>query len=98
MTKRLPRRFYQYFWDVEPAKMSLSRDAEFIVKRILEHGQTQDVKWVIKKYGLEMIKQVLLKYRDFSRKTGLFWCQIIGLEKDQVKCLQTPYRQIPCGV
>lgn len=55
MANKLPRRFYQYFWDVVPAKIDLSRNAEFVVKRILEHGQTQDVRWVVKKLSFSLI-------------------------------------------
>lgn len=98
MVSKLPRRFYRYFWDVDPAKVDLHRSSEFIVKRVLEYGQTNDLRWVTDVYGADIIKQVLLKYRDFSRKTGLYWSIIFGLPKKKVKCLQTPYHSIPFGV
>ena len=98
MTSKLPHRFYRYFWDVDPLRINPTKSSEFIVKRILEHGQTADLKWVADKYGGDIIKRVLFKYRDLSRKTGLYWSLIFGLPKNQVKCLQTPYHPIPFGV
>ena len=49
------------------------------------------------KYTLDDFRQVLRKYRDFSRKTALFWASILNLKSSEVKCLQIPYRQIPYG-
>jgi hypothetical protein len=98
MTNRFPHRFYQYFWDVNPAKINPSKSSEFIVKRILEHGKTEDIKWIKDNYGINVIKKVLLKYRDLSRKTGLFWSQVLAIPEDKIKCLQTPYHPIPFGV
>ncbi|PIP57775.1 hypothetical protein COX03_01290 [Candidatus Woesebacteria bacterium CG22_combo_CG10-13_8_21_14_all_39_10] len=98
MTSKLPRKFYRYFWDVDPTKVNLHRGADFVVKRILEHGQTADLRWVVNRYGTGAIKQVLFKYRDLSRKTGLFWSHILDIPKDKIKCLQIPYHPIPFGV
>jgi hypothetical protein len=98
MTNKLPQKFYQYFWDVNPLEVNPSKSPEFVTKRILEYGKTEDVRWVKNNYGINTIKSVLLKYRDLSRKTGLFWSHILNIPKDKIKCLQTPYHPIPFGV
>lgn len=98
MTNKLPHKFYEYFWDVNPLTVDPSKNSEFVTKRILEHGKTEDIKWIKDNYGTNIIKEVLLKYRDLSRKTGLFWSHLLMIPEDKIKCLQTPYRQIPFGV
>ncbi len=98
MGKKLPARFAKYFWDVDLKQLDAREDADFLIKRVLEKGDTQDIFWLKKEFGLDKISQVLKKYRDFSRKTGIFWASLLNLKQSEVKCLQTPYRRIPYGV
>lgn len=97
-TKILPQNLKKYFWDVNLDQLDVVNDADFILKRVLEHGETQDIFWLKKNYSQEKFRHVFKTYRDFSRKTGLFWSALLNLNPDEVKCLQIPYRQTPYGV
>lgn len=96
--KKLPKRLQKYFWDVDLNQLNMIDDADFVLKRVLEHGETQDIFWLKQNYSQEKFRHVLKTYRDFSRKTGLFWSSLLNLNPSEVKCLQIPYRQTPYGV
>jgi len=88
---KLPEFLRPYFWDVEFSDIDIENSKHFIVKRVIDRGNTQSMKYVIKTYGLEAIKEVVLTTRDLSRITGNFWADILNLDKSQVPCLQKPY-------
>jgi len=98
MKSKLPRKFYSYFWDVNPRKINLEEKPVFVIKRVLEYGETESVDWLKQIYGLKKIKHALLKTRDLSRKTGLFWAGVLGLEQNDLPCLQIPYHRTPFKV
>lgn len=95
--KRLPEFLRPYFWDVEFKDIDIEKSKHFIVKRAIDRGNTNAVKFVIKTYGLNAIKEVVLSTRDLSRVTGNFWADMLNLDKSQVPCLQKPYSPIHFG-
>ncbi len=97
MKQSLPDFLRPYFWDVEFEKLD-TKNAFFVIKRVLDRGNTHDVRWLIGTYGLDSIKQLILKTRDLDRSTGNFWADVLGLNKNQVPCLQKPYSPIHFGL
>ena len=95
---KLPKSFKQYFWDVDFDKLNLEESRAFILKRLLDRGNNQAIKWVFKNYQKEEIKALLLTSRDLSPKTGNFWADFLGVDKRKVVCLQKPYSRIPFGL
>ncbi|MBI2315187.1 hypothetical protein HYU93_04000 [Candidatus Daviesbacteria bacterium] len=95
---KLPRSFKQYFWDVDFNKVSLEKSRSFILKRLLDRGDTSALKWVADNFQKEDIKALLLTSRDLSPKTANFWADFLGLDKRKVVCLQKPYSPIPFGL
>ncbi len=95
---KLPKSFKQYFWDVDFEKLKLEESRAFILKRLLDRGNDQAIRWVFKNYQKEEIKALLLTSRDLSSKTGNFWADLLGIDKRKVACLQKPYSRIPFGL
>lgn len=93
----LPEFLRPYFWDVKFEDLDINRSKFFVVKRVIDRGTTSAVKFVIKTYGLDAIKEVVLATRDLSRPTGNFWADMLNLDKNQVPCLQKPYSPIHFG-
>jgi hypothetical protein len=63
------------FWEVDPARVDLKRDADFVIARVVEHGTLSDVKWLVQSYGLARIHAF---FRDagnteLSARTVGFW-------------------------
>lgn len=96
--KQLPEFLQPYFWDVDFDKLAVEKNTHLIIKRILDRGEFQDIRWLLATYGKEKIKKVVLGTRDLSRPTGNFWSDILGLNKTKVPCLQKPYFPIHYGL
>lgn len=95
---QLPKSFRDYFWDIKFEELDAQSDAFFVIKRVLDRGNLSDIRWLVKTYGKDEIKKVVLKTRDLSRPTGNFWADILGIDKTQVPCLQKPYSPIHFGL
>lgn len=95
---KLPKSFKQYFWDVDFEKVDLDKFRPFILKRLLDRGNTEAIIWVRQHYTKEDIIQLLLTTRDLSAQTANFWADFLRLDKRKVACLQKPYSRIPFGL
>jgi len=95
---QVPEFLRSYFWDVEFEKLEIKRSAHLIIKRVLDRGSLSDIRWLLKTYGKDEIKKVVMGTRDLARPTGNFWADILGLDKKQVPCLQKPYSPIHFGL
>lgn len=91
MGGKLPESFRPYLWDVDFEKLDPKKYPEFVLKRIIEHGDSQAFRWALKHYPLKTFKEIVLKSRDISRKTALIWANFLGLEPKNVTTLSRPY-------
>lgn len=98
MSSIIPARFKSFFWDINFKTLSLKNAPVFILKRVLDRGQTKDILWLKNHYKNKDIKNLLLSTRDLSQKTATFWADVVGLNYSQVKCLQKPYSPIQWGL
>lgn len=98
MKKVLPKELYRYFWEVEPSKIDVEQRPEYVISRLMDYGHTEAVRWMRSEYGDEAIKRTLQVTRGISRPSAYYWSRVIGMATKEVRCLQTPYRQIPYGV
>jgi len=96
--EKLPEFLRPYFWDVKFEDIDLEKNALFIIKRVLDRGESSNIHWLIKTYGKEKIKQLVLMTRDLSRPTGNFWADLLNLNKKDLPCLQKPYFPIHFGL
>ncbi len=95
---KLPLAFKEFFWDVDFNSLKLKEAKTFILKRLLDRGNTQALVWLKKHYTEEEIKKLLLSTRDLSQKTANFWADILKVDRRKVLCLQKPYSRIPFGL
>ncbi|MBI5205839.1 MAG: hypothetical protein HZA11_13075 [Nitrospirae bacterium] len=72
---------YQYkkslFWDVDRNRLSPDKDWFFIVERILEFGDIDDLVWLKETFSKEKIKNTVQKSRILSDKTRAY-CKASG--------------------
>ena len=87
----LPKQFEKYFWDVDFEKLDEKKHKQYVVARLLEHGDLESVRWLLKKYQNRTIKKVLMKSREFTEKTANFWANYFGLNKNNILCLRKSY-------
>lgn len=96
--KKLPIFLKQYFWDVDFNKIDLEKSRTFILKRVLDRGDDKALKWLLKHYTKDDIRQLLLTTQDLSAKTANFWADILNVDHKKVPCLQKPYSRIQFGL
>ena len=61
------------FWDVNPAKIDQKKNARYIIERILDFGNTDEVKWLWNKYPVAQIKDVVKTSRALHPKSRALW-------------------------
>lgn len=93
--KKLPKSFKQYFWDVDFNKLDPTKHARYILVRLLEHGDTKAIRWLLKAYSKDSIKEVVIEYRGLIPKTANFWALLLGIDLKKVPSLQKPYSGLP---
>ncbi len=65
------------FWDVDTEKLSYENDWFFIIERILEFGDIDDILWMKETFPEEKIKGTVRKSRILSNRTRSY-CQASG--------------------
>jgi hypothetical protein len=72
-TAGVPQRVYPLFWDTNPSKINLRRNARYVIERVLELGDMDALSWLQRVYAGERIVDVLNLSRALSNKSRLFW-------------------------
>lgn len=90
---RLPKFLEKYFWDVDFGKIDLDNRRVYVLKRILEYGDETAVRWMRKNFKGGEIKSALCNFRGYSLKSANFWAFILGVKKEDVKCLSRSFRE-----
>lgn len=60
------------FWDIDREKLSLGKDWYFIIERILEYGDIDDVLWMESAFPRDKIAETIKKSRTLS------YCKAVG--------------------
>ena len=82
------------FWDVNLKTNDIRKNASFVIGRILEYGDENDVKWMFRNFKPSQIRQTLLKKNNISTKSAIYWAFILGLPKNKILCLKPSYRKM----
>lgn len=84
----LPEYLRRYFWDVSFEKIDLEKSRVFVLKRVLEYGNEEAVRWMWKHFKKSEVKDTLSRFRGFSRKTANYWATVLEIPKEEVLCLK----------
>lgn len=73
--KKYPKiRFRQtLFWDVDPKTIDSKKHAVYIIERILDFGNDDEVRWMWETYPHRLIKKVVATSRVLHGKTKALW-------------------------
>ena len=91
----MPDRIKRLFWDVNKETVDVVCHRAYIIRRIMDYGTIEDVKWMLRTYSPQEISEVLKKRRGLSRKSACFWAAYFNIPKEEIACLKTPYQQKP---
>ena len=90
--QKLPRRMYQYFWDVNPSQLAVDKYPEYVIERVLNLGDLQAVKWVWDVFGREKIVKVIKTSRQINLKTANFFSKLLGINPDEILCFNKEFQ------
>jgi len=66
------------FWDTNPKNIDVKKNARYIIERILEFGDINEVGWVLRHYPKNIIKKVMRLPRvQLSDKSKALWSLLI---------------------
>ena len=57
------------FWDCDKDKIDYARRVNFVLERVFSMGTENDIKEVIQYYGIETIKNEIIKIKILDKKT-----------------------------
>lgn len=68
-------------WDVDPEGVDEKRHARFLIRRILEAGQPEQVVWLFRRYPRALIVDVIMTDRALSPRVAGAWRNILGADE-----------------
>ena len=95
--RRLPQMLQPLFWDCRFGSLSWPEDRDFILRRILEQGSWQDIRWLRRRVDDESLRQAIVRRRGkgLSPRQLRFWELILGIPRRYVDAwLRLPGRQV----
>ncbi len=91
---RLPQEFQRYFWDINSAKLNPAEHPKYVINRLMNIGNVPAIRWMRRSFPEELIRETVKTARDFSSKTAMFWAHFYHIPREEVKCMQEPYRSM----
>ncbi|MDP1689205.1 MAG: hypothetical protein Q8L47_03685 [bacterium] len=76
VSKRLPKKLYPYFWEVDISKLDIKRKKIYVLTRLLEYGRPEAIRWAWKYFSKRDFCNAL-KSREVSSQTRNFWTSLI---------------------
>ncbi len=89
MKKNKPSLDKRIFWDVDFEKLDYDRKAAFIIERVFERGDVEDIRQCRRYYGDEKLKDVLTKARWLSLHNIYLACALFDNELKDYRCYIT---------
>jgi hypothetical protein len=86
------------FWDVDPEKLDFEKKSSFIIERIFERGDVEDIRMCRRYYGDEKISAVLLNAKWLMPHTVYLAAALFNNEPQDYRCYKltqlshTPFR------
>lgn len=74
----IPSSLHRYFWDVDPRQLDSARHERPIIERLLERGDMESVRWMLKTYDRKRIADVARVSRSLSPKSRNFWQLVLA--------------------
>lgn len=77
-------------WDVDPATLDPQAHSRFLIRRVVERGNLEEVKAAWSYYGEAGFRDALLDARDLSLKTIHFFANQFGVPLESFRAYREP--------
>lgn len=81
------------FWDVDLHESDVKKHAFYIIERVLEFGDLEQINWIMRRFSTNDIIKVLKTSRRLSLKSANFWANYYNVPKSEVKCLTESFQK-----
>ena len=81
-----PYFYKRIFWDVDPDKMDYTTKASFIIERVFERGDVEDIRYCRRFYGDRKIEEVLVNAKWLSLSTIYLATALFQNQLTNYKC------------
>lgn len=66
------------FWDIDVATLDPNGHPRYTIERVLEHGDEDDVAWLLRVFTEEQIRTVLRGRHHLSPRSANFWTLVFA--------------------
>jgi len=96
MTKNKPIFNRRIFWDVDFDKLDYERYADFVIERVFERGDVDDIRQCRRYYGDEKVADALLNAKCLMEKAIYLASAVINRPVEDFRCYKL--RQLNPGL
>ena len=75
----IPDHVLKLFWDAEKSGIDIHRHTRYIICRVLDYGDSPEVRWLFDTYGEAAIRDVVASDAPLHPKTANYWRKRFGL-------------------
>jgi len=90
----IPEYIKMVLWDVDTEELDLKKHWFFVIERIMDYGNENDVQWMLGTFSKEQLIEVVKKSRNLNRKTANFWALWFGIDREEIRCFKNTYQKI----
>lgn len=65
------------FWDTNLENIDLEKNARYVIERVMDFGNDEEVRWIWGKYDKSLLKDVAEKSRSLRLDTKKLWSLIL---------------------
>lgn len=86
-TQKPPKFLQSSLWSYNLNSLDLEKDKELIITQVLNYGTWPEVKWLLRRYSDQEIKEVVKNPRRgmWLRKVLNFWTTVYGIKLEPTK-------------
>ena len=83
---RLPRHVLELFWEYDKKKITWRNDSDLVIGKVLQNGQWQSIKWLIKAAGHNGLRKWFIRHQGagLEAKKLRFWQLVLELPSELV--------------
>lgn len=89
----IPQFLHKHFWEVDASKADIQKRAHYIIERLLEYGDVDAVKWMVRTYPKKTIIEVLKTSRALSKKSANYWALVFDVPKSEILCFSKQFQK-----
>ncbi len=86
MERKPPTFDRRIFWDVDYPRMDLDAKWRFVIERVFERGDVEDIRQCRRYYGDDQVKQALLEAKFLPEQTLYFASAIVAEPLEKFRC------------